>query len=177
MKFGFSGLPSQHLPYGCCFLLALPEHSQGTGVEFIPIPAARETPHCQSLCTPTALGARQSLAALSLPSEQQHPSVMHKLPRLFIPSIICQSILAKTPNLKTLKLFIPSPPPFSLEVNKIHYFPSTNVSLSISHRLQTKAQYISFITFSELSPSRVKGKWKHKARRRTRAPTGCHNFS
>lgn len=40
LEFDLSGLLPQHLPDGCCFLLALPERCQGTGVKFIPVPAA-----------------------------------------------------------------------------------------------------------------------------------------
>lgn len=40
LKFEFSRFPSQHLPDGRCFLLALPERRQGTRVELIPVPAA-----------------------------------------------------------------------------------------------------------------------------------------
>lgn len=40
LKFEFSRFPSHHLPYGRCFLLALPERCQGTCVELIPVPAA-----------------------------------------------------------------------------------------------------------------------------------------
>lgn len=40
LEFDLSGLLPQHLPDGCCFLLALPESSQGTDMKFIPVPAA-----------------------------------------------------------------------------------------------------------------------------------------
>lgn len=94
LKFDFSRLPSQHLPDGHRFLLALPERRQGTCVKFIPVPAARGDT-APSVPSWQLSAKEQSLAAPILPSEQQQPQYS------VIPSIVSQSILAKTPNIKT----------------------------------------------------------------------------
>lgn len=129
LKLDFLRLSSQHLPDCRCFLLALPECCQGTRVKFIPVPVARgdTTPSVLLQQHSTKMPGR-ALLPRACPSSSDNLCALCKLPRLFIPSIISQSILAKTPNSQTQCNFF-----FflllSLEVNKIHYFPSTNVSL------------------------------------------------